>query len=439
MVWTSYPVSRLQGEIVAPGDKSCSHRAFIFSALAKGKSKLSGILESDDVLRTAEAYAKLGANVQKIALGQWTIEGLGELYQPNDSLDFGNSGTGCRLTLGAIAGFPITARANGDVSLRSRPMNRIINPLSKMGVAFESNDGRLPLMIKGKGNLSAINHRSKVASAQVKSAILIAGLQAEGETIVEEAVLTRDHTERMLSAFGGISETHTDNDGFIRIRLQGRQTLFGNDTVIPGDPSSAAFIVACGLLGESRRILVSNVMLNPTRCGFYEIIKQMGGRIEIVSEEIVGGESVGTFVVESSELRGVKISSSIVASMIDEFPILAVLASFAKGETVVANAEELRVKESDRISAIVDMLRVNGIEVDETDDGFIVQGCNGSPKGGGLVKTAHDHRIGMSALVMGTATQNPVSVDDISMIATSYPSFLSDLDFLGANLQGENH
>lgn len=426
----------MRGGIIAPSDKSCSHRAFIFASLAQGKSKLSGVLEGEDVLRTANAMKKLGASIRQRGIGEWIVDGQGGFRESDEPLDFGNSGTGCRLTLGAIAGFPISAKVTGDRSLRSRPMNRVIEPLSKMGASFECDStGRLPLVIHGTSNLSAIRHQSRIASAQVKSAVLFAGLNADGETLVKEPQLTRDHTERMLTAFGGVSHTSIEPDGSSSIRIQGRQSLTGTHIEIPGDPSSAAFLIACGLLGTARKIEISNVMLNRTRIGFLNIVEQMGGKIKIHSEEVVSGEKVGTLAVETSELRGIEIPDSAVSSMIDEFPILAVLASFANGETVVTNAKELRVKESDRIASIVAMLRVNGIEIEERDDGFTIQGCNGPPEGGGLVKTAQDHRIGMSGLVLGTGTQNPVSVDDISMIATSYPSFISHMNALGARIE----
>lgn len=426
----------MRGKIIAPSDKSCSHRAFILASLAQGKSELSGVLEGEDVLRTANAMRKLGANVRQRGKGEWIVDGQGGLRETDETLDFGNSGTGCRLTLGAIAGFAISAKVTGDGSLRSRPMNRVIDPLAKMGASFECDStGRLPLTIRGSKNLSAVSHKTRMASAQVKSAVLLAGLNADGETLVQEPQLTRDHTERMLTAFGGVSHTSIEPDGSSSVRIQGRQSLQGTHTKIPGDPSSAAFLIASGLLGKSRKIEISNVMLNRTRIGFLEIAEQMGGKIKIHSEEVVSGEKVGTLVVETSELRGIEIPDTAVSSMIDEFPILAVLASFANGETVVTNAKELRVKESDRISSIVAMLQVNGIEIEERDDGFTIQGCNGPPEGGGLVKTAQDHRIGMSGLVLGTGTQNPVSVDDISMIATSYPSFVSDMTALGASIE----
>lgn len=426
----------MQGEVIAPSDKSCSHRAIIFASLARGKSKLSGILESEDVLKTAEAMRKLGVQIQKLNTGDWIVDGQGRLQDSKETLNFGNSGTGCRLTLGAIAGFPIVAEATGDVSLRSRPMNRIIEPLSEMGASFEcQNNGQLPLSIRGNRNLSAISHQSEIASAQVKSAVLIAGLNATGETIVKEPQLSRDHTERMLTTFGGVTETSIEPNGYANIRIQGRQTLNATEIKIPGDPSSASFLVACGLLGSSRKITVSNVMLNPTRSGFFEVVKQMGGSIKILSENVVSGETVGTLSIESSSLQGIEVPRELVSSMIDEFPILSVLASFAKGETIVTDAKELRVKESDRISSIVSMLRVNGVEIEERADGFTIMGCDGPPKGGGVVKTSYDHRIGMSALILGTATQNPVSVDDVSMIATSYPSFIADLNDLGTSIK----
>ncbi|MCA8903016.1 MAG: 3-phosphoshikimate 1-carboxyvinyltransferase [Hyphomonas sp.] len=437
MAWTSRPVKTLSGAIRAPGDKSCSHRALIFGGLAEGTSRFSGLLEGDDVLRTGTAMAALGADVKRLGGGDWEVTGVGArgLSSPADVLDFGNSGTGSRLMMGVMAGHALTASLTGDKSLCSRPMNRILTPLRQMGLTdTAAPDGRLPFAITGSKTLKAITYAPPQASAQVKSAVLLAGLSANGTTIVEEAKPTRDHTERMLRGFGAEVGVERAAGQPVRISIRGGQRLHAIDADIPGDPSSAAFLVAAGILSSDGDVQVDGVMSNPTRSGFYDAANLMGAHLGAEEAGDAAGERLINIAAGPARLKGIHVPEHLVPAMIDEFPILAVLAAFAEGETIVTGAEELRVKESDRIGATVAMLRANGVEAEETPDGFIVQGCAGKVPGGGLVETHHDHRIAMSALIMGTAAMNPVSVDDISMIDTSYPDFLAHMATLGADI-----
>ena len=438
MVWASRPVKSLKGAVRAPGDKSCSHRALIFGGLAEGTSRFSGLLEGDDVLRTGQAMAALGAEVKQLGGGDWEVTGVGAkgLSSPAGVLDFGNSGTGSRLMMGVMAGYDLTAELTGDTSLCSRPMNRILTPLRQMGLKdTAAPDGRLPFSITGSAALQAISYAPPQASAQVKSAVLLAGLNAVGTTMVEEAKPTRDHTERMLRGFGAEIGVKREPGEPVRISIRGGQRLSAIEADIPGDPSSAAFLVAAGILSAGSDVQVDGVMSNPTRSGFYDVANLMGAHLGAEEAGEAAGERLINIASGYALLKGIHVPERYVPSMIDEFPILAVLAAFAEGETVVSGAEELRVKESDRIGAVVAMLRANGVEAEERLDGFVVQGCAGKVPGGGLVETRHDHRIAMSALIMGTASQQPVSVDDISMIDTSYPDFLSHMAILGADIQ----
>ncbi len=437
MVWTSKPVKKLNGSIRAPGDKSCSHRALILGGLAEGRSHFSGLLMGDDVIRTGRAMAALGAVMREIGPGRWQVDGVGAsgLRSPADALDFGNSGTGSRLMMGVMAGFDITAELKGDESLSSRPMNRILNPLREMGLSDTAKeDGRLPFSVTGTRALRAIKYAPPVASAQVKSAVMLAGLNADGTTIVQEAKDTRDHTERMLRGFGVDVGVNRKPNAPTEISVKGGQGLCAIEASIPGDPSSAAFLIAAGILSPHGDVTVEGVMSNPTRSGFFDVANLMGAHLGAEDGGDAAGERLINLHAGFAELKGVKIPERYVPSMIDEFIILGVLAAFADGETHVTGAEELRVKESDRIAATAAMLRVNGVEVEETEDGFIVQGCAGAVPGGGLVETHHDHRIAMSALVMGTASQKPVSVDSVAMIDTSYPEFLDHMAQLGADI-----
>lgn len=437
MMWTSHPVNKITGTLRAPGDKSCSHRALILSGLATGTSEISGLLEGEDVLNTGRVMAALGASVERVGSGDWRVEGVGDrgLQSPKIDLDFGNSGTGSRLMLGVVAGYPIDARFVGDESLSGRPMGRVLDPLTDMGVTYEASDGNtLPLILHGRSDLNAINYQPPHASAQVKSCLLLAGLNAIGETIVRESRITRDHSEKMLRGFG--VQVKSVRDGAANtVSILGGQKLSAQETIVPGDPSSAAFLAAAAMISPRGGVLIENMMSNETRDGFYRAAALMGAPVGAEDLGEAAGERLIDMSFESADLRGTEIPINLVPSMIDEFPILAVVAAFASGTTVVKGAAELRVKESDRITAVVSMLRVNGVEVEETEDGFIVQGCAGAVPGGGLVETHHDHRIAMSALVMGTASQAPISIDDAAMIATSYPDFMAHMATLGADIR----
>lgn len=437
MMWTSHPVNQITGTLRAPGDKSCSHRALILSGLATGVSEISGLLEGEDVLNTGRVMAALGASVERVGEGAWRVQGVGErgLQTPSIDLEFGNSGTGSRLMLGVVAGYPVEARFVGDASLSGRPMGRVLDPLADMGATFEASEGKtLPLVLRGRSDLKAITYQPPHASAQVKSCILLAGLNAEGETIVRESRMTRDHSEKMLRGYGA-SVTSVRNGAANTVSIIGGQKLFAQETVVPGDPSSAAFLAAAAMISKRGGLVIENMMSNETRDGFYRAAALMGAHVGAEDLGEAAGERLIDMSFESAELRGTEIPLDLVPSMIDEFPILAVVAAFASGTTVVKGAAELRVKESDRIRAVVNMLRVNGVEVEETEDGFIVQGCDGAVPGGGLVETHHDHRIAMSALIMGTASQKPVSIDDAAMIATSYPGFMADMAELGGDIR----
>ncbi len=434
---TSHPVKSVHGMIRAPGDKSCSHRALILGALAHGMTSIEGLLQGEDVLHTADSLKQMGADIQVKASGQWEVQGVGAkgLGTPAGALDFGNSGTGARLIMGAMSGFDLQARLTGDASLSARPMQRVTDPLSQMGAAFRPDeDMRLPMYMQGTASLRAIDYTPPHASAQVKSAILLAGLQARGTTIVREMQRTRDHTERMLRAFGAEVNIVSTGKGQI-ISLPGPQSLTGQATLsIPGDPSSAAFLAAAALISPKGHIHIEHIMSNETRDGFFRMVEKMGGRLGAEATGEAAGERIIDIETHSAELSGISVPEAFVPSMIDEFPILAVLAAYAKGETIVTGAGELRVKEADRIRAIVNMLRVNGVNAEERPDGFIIEGCAGPPPGGGLVQTHHDHRIAMSALILGSAAKLPVRIDDARMIKTSYPNFLAHMDALGLEI-----
>ncbi|MEO0981332.1 MAG: 3-phosphoshikimate 1-carboxyvinyltransferase [Pseudomonadota bacterium] len=437
MTLVSHPVRALRGAVRAPGDKSCSHRALIFGALAEGRSRFAGLLEGDDVRRTAAAMQALGAELEQSGPGDWAVRGVGAagFRTPAGPIDFGNSGTGARLIMGALAGFDLEADLQGDESLSSRPMARVLDPLRRMGAVSEPADAdRLPFRLRGRSTLSAIDYAPAQASAQVKSAILIAGLRAEGATSATEAKPTRDHTERMLRGFGvEVSVRRTDAGDTITV--EGGQKLSAIETALPGDPSSAAFLTAAAIISPAGEVLIERLMSNDRRDGFYQAAAAMGAHIGAEEAGEAAGERLIDLTAAAGALRGVALPERLVPSMIDEFPILAVLAAFAEGETVVSGAEELRVKESDRVTATVDMLRACGVEAEERPDGFVVQGCGGPPPGGGLVETRHDHRIAMSALVLGTAAEAPVAIDDASMIATSYPDFADHMRALGADIR----
>jgi 3-phosphoshikimate 1-carboxyvinyltransferase len=430
---TSKPGAALNGTVRAPGDKSMSHRSMILGAMASGVTEVEGLLEGDDVLATARAVEAFGATVERLGVGKWRITGQGGFKTPVGVIDCGNAGTGVRLLMGAAAGYPVTATFDGDASLRGRPMGRVTDHLTRMGATFDwsGETGLLPATLTG-GTLTAIDHVQTVASAQVKSAILLAGLNAEGVTSVTEPEKSRDHTERMLRAFGAVVEIEEDGEGWI-IRLEGGQPLTGTAVSVPGDPSSAAFPLAAGLIVPGSSVTVEGVMLNPLRTGLFDTWIEMGADLTIANRRESGGEEIGDITARHSALKGVVVPEERAASMIDEYPILAATAAFAEGVTVMRGVGEMRVKESDRIRLMVDGLRACGVVVDEEPEGFVVTG--GPVPGDATVHTAHDHRIAMSHLVLGLAARAPVSVRDPEMIATSFPGFVALMTGLGARVQ----
>ena len=425
----------LSGKVRVPGDKSISHRALILGALSVGETRISGLLEGEDVLNTAKSMQALGARVERTGPFAWQVAGVGVagFAQPASPLDFGNSGTGCRLVMGAVAGCPITAVFDGDASLRSRPMRRILDPLELMGAkAGESKEGgRLPLTLHGARDPVPILYRTPVASAQIKSAVLLAGLAAPGVTTVIEQEASRDHTELMLKHFGAEIVSVNEGSHGRKIALTGQPELHGADIVVPADPSSAAFPIVAALVVEGSDVTFSDVMTNPLRTGLFTTLREMGASIEESEVRGDAGEPMARLRVRASKLRGVVVPPERAPSMIDEYLVLAVAASFAEGTTVMRGVQELRVKESDRLAATADMLRVNGVKVEISGDDLIVEG-KGHVEGGGLVATHMDHRIAMSALVMGLAADKPVKVDDTAFIATSFPDFIPMMRALGA-------
>ena len=430
---TAKPSGALRGRAVAPGDKSISHRALILGAMASGTTAIEGLLAGDDVLATARAAAAFGADVERLGNGRWRVVGRGGFVRPEALIDCGNSGTGARLLMGAAAGFPIEAAFDGDASLRKRPMGRVTEPLSRMGARFETTSGRLPLTVRG-GGLRAADHRQAVPSAQVKSAVLLAGLNAAGETVVLEPEPTRDHTERMLRAFGAAVAVEDTPQGR-RVRLAGGQGLRGTTVAVPGDPSSAAFPLIAALLVPGSAVTIEGVLLNPLRTGLFDTLRDMGADLSISNEREAGGEAVGDVTARASRLRGVEVPAARAASMIDEYPVLAVAAAFAEGATVMRGLTELRVKESDRIALTAAGLTACGVATEEEPDGLVVHGAGRPPRGGATVATQGDHRIAMSHLVLGLAAERPVTVDQPGMIATSFPGFVALMRGLGAEIE----
>ncbi|MGA0561950.1 3-phosphoshikimate 1-carboxyvinyltransferase [Ancylobacter sp. VNQ12] len=429
----------LKGTVRVPGDKSVSHRSLIFGTLAVGETRISGLLEGEDVLNTARACAALGASVERLGEGEWRVNGVGVggLTQPEAPLDFGNAGTGSRLMMGVVAGNPITATFDGDASLRRRPMRRILDPLEKMGVEVveAAEGGRLPLTLKGPRDLVPITYESPVASAQIKSAVLLAGLGAPGETVLIEKEASRDHTERMLTHFGADVRVEPFGEHGRKVTLRGRPELKPAPIRVPADPSSAAFPLVAALIVPGSDIVIEGVMTNPLRTGLFITLKEMGASIDYVNERIEGGESVADLHVRyTGRLAGVDVPAERAPSMIDEYPVLAVAAAFAQGATRMNGLSELRVKESDRLAAVADGLAAIGVTHRIEGDDLIVEGA-GSVVGGGTVATHMDHRIAMSFLVAGLAAANPVKVDDVAFIATSFPSFLPLMEKLGAVIE----
>jgi len=438
---TARPAGPLRGVAAVPGDKSISHRSLILGALAVGETRVSGLLEGQDVLDTAKAMAAFGAEVERLGAGEWRIHGVGVggFAEPEDVIDCGNSGTGVRLIMGAMATTPIAATFTGDASLRSRPMGRITGPLSEFGAAsYGRGGGRLPLTIVGTASPVPVDYTLPVPSAQVKSAVLLAGLNAPGVTVVREAEATRDHTERMLRGFGAEIEKEVE-DGVRVIRLTGRPELSPQTIAVPRDPSSAAFPVCAALIVEGSDVLVPGIGLNPTRAGLYTTLREMGADLAFENEREEGGEPVADLRARFSPgMRGVEVPPERAASMIDEFPILSVVAAFAEGVTVMRGVKELRVKESDRIDAMAVGLRANGVTVDETEDTISVHGLG--PKGvpgGGRAEARLDHRIAMSFLCLGLGSGKGVSVDDAGPISTSFPVFVPLMEGLGAVFESD--
>ena len=431
---TVHKSKKLSGFISIPGDKSISHRAIIFGSLCVGKTTVMGLLESEDVQRTIEAVRQLGAKVDKKD-GKWEVYGfgVGGFTSPENVIDCGNSGTTCRLIMGAISTTPITAIFVGDKSLSQRPMDRVIEPLSKIGVKCSARDGSfLPISLEGVSNAMPSDCESKVDSAQVKSAILLAGLNSRGTTKYVERTLTRDHTERMLMAFGGKIKTEKNEDGYAHY-LQGLQELKPQEIMIPSDPSSASYFIATALMVEGSDITIKNICMNETRIGFLKVVNKMGARIEVNNKKTICGELVADLRVKYSRLKGVEVPENLVASMIDEFPILSVLAALAEGKTVMREIGELKVKESDRIFSMVKGLRQCGVDVEFGEDYMIVKGRK-EVRGGQMINTFNDHRIAMSFICLGQVAQRPIKISETISISTSFPGFIEKFKEIGANL-----
>ncbi len=431
------PSRALTGEIRVPGDKSISHRALILGAMAVGETVITGLLEGEDVLRTGAAMKALGADVSRDADGVWHVHGVGVggFAEPAEVLDFGNSGTGVRLAMGAVATSPIACTFTGDASLCRRPMSRVLDPLARFGAeSMGRAGGRLPLTLTGAKTAMPVVYASPVASAQVKSAILLAGLNAPGETTVIEREATRDHTENMLKAFGASVRVEDTADGHA-VTVAGHADLKAVPIAVPADPSSAAFPLAAGLIVPDSAVTVTGVLMNPTRAGLYQTLRDMGADLVIANGRDEGGEPVADLTARFSALKGIEVPPERAPSMIDEYPILAVIAAFAEGRTVMRGLKELRVKESDRIAAMARGLKACGVTVEELEDGLIVEGMGaGGMPGGGTVLTEMDHRIAMSFLVAGLAAQKAVKVDDSAFIATSFPGFTDLMTGLGGRL-----
>lgn len=432
------PQGPLSGSIRVPGDKSISHRSIMLGALAVGETRVTGLLEGEDVLATAQAMRQMGATVERQPDGEWVIQGVGVggLLQPEAPLDMGNSGTSTRLLMGLVASHAIEATFTGDASLSKRPMGRVIDPLSQIGAEFRASEGgRLPLTMRGISPAVPISYRLPVASAQVKSAVLLAGLNTPGTTTVIEPVPTRDHSERMLKGFGA-DLTVTEQDGERIITLNGPAELKPQVIEVPGDPSSAAFFVVAALIVPGSDVLIANVGLNPTRAGLFDVMHQMGGRITILNLREVGGEMVADMRVQHSQLRGITVDPAVAPSMIDEFPVLFVAAALAEGTTTTSGLDELRVKESDRLTAMAEALMLAGARVEEHEDGLTIHGSGGAPlpgtAGDAAVTTHLDHRIAMAMAVAGLASERGVAVDDVRPIATSFPNFMPLLESLRA-------
>ncbi len=427
----------LSGRVTVPGDKSISHRALLFGALSFGTTRISGLLEAEDVLNTAKAVTALGAPAVKEG-AEWVVKGrgVGGFVAPEGPLDFGNSGTGVRLMMGVLAGHDFPVRLVGDASLSRRPMARVLNPLKETGLeiveASDAGADRLPLTIRGSADPVPIVYPLPVPSAQVKSAVLLAGLHAPGETTVIETEPTRDHTERMLRYFGADIRVEPKGDGRTGITIKGNPALQGREVKVPADPSSAAFLIAAAVIVPGSDVTVEGVLVNDTRTGFYKTLQEMGADVVFENEREEGGEPVAEIRARHSALKGVVVPAARAPSMIDEYPVLACVAAFAEGDTVMHGLGELRVKESDRLAATVEGLSANGVVTAVDGDTLTVKGTGGAVPGGGTVATHLDHRIAMAFLTLGLAAEKPVTVDDTAMIATSFPAFIGLMEDLGA-------
>ncbi|MER9423430.1 3-phosphoshikimate 1-carboxyvinyltransferase [Mesorhizobium sp. M0317] len=441
---TARKSSALSGTARVPGDKSISHRSMMFGGLASGETRVTGLLEGEDVMRTAAAMKAMGAHIEKRG-AEWVVRGTGNgaLLQPEGPLDFGNAGTGSRLTMGLVGTYDMETTFIGDASLSGRPMGRVLEPLRQMGVqVLKATPGdRMPITLHGPKHAAPITYRVPMASAQVKSAVLLAGLNTPGITTVIEPVMTRDHTEKMLRGFGANLSVETDERGVRHIFIEGQGKLTGQTIAVPGDPSSAGFPLVAALIVPGSDIVIENVLMNPTRTGLLLTLQEMGGQIDILNPRNAGGEDVADLRVRYSELKGVIVPPERAPSMIDEYPVLAVAASFAEGETLMQGLEELRVKESDRLAAVANGLKLNGVDCTEGEASLAVRGKPGGKGLGGhpdgqdtTVQTHLDHRIAMSFLVMGLATEKPVTIDDAAMIATSFPEFMGLMTGLGAEI-----
>ena len=434
---TSHPAGPLRGRARVPGDKSISHRALMLGGIALGETVIHGLLEGEDVLRTAAAMRLLGAEANRGADGLWRVRGrgIGALTEPEDVLDLGNSGTSARLLMGLIATHPILACFTGDASLRRRPMGRVMAPLSEIGARFLAREGgRLPLALAGANEPMPISYRLPVASAQVKSAVLLAGLNTPGETSVVEPEPTRDHTELMLRHFGAELRIERDRSGARVTTLRGQPELMGRTISVPADPSTAAFLTVAALIHPGSELLLEEVGLNPHRTGLYDTLRDMGAEIAIEAAREEAGEAVGNLRIRAGALRGIEVPAARAPSMIDEYPILAVAAAFAQGRTVMHGLGELRVKESDRLAAIAEGLARCGVKVEAGADSLAVEGAGRAPRGGATVATRLDHRIAMAFLILGIAAEQPVAIDDAGPIETSFPGFVPLMNGLGANI-----
>ena len=434
---TSGTAGALNGRVRVPGDKSMSHRALILGSLAIGRSHIRGLLEGDDVLRTAAAMSALGATLARGGDGAWSIDGvgIGGLAEPEEMLDLGNSGTAARLLMGLVAAHDITAFFTGDASLRRRPMARVAEPLSRMGARIVAREGgRLPLAVIGAAAPLPIEYRLPVPSAQVKSAVLLAGLGAPGMTTVIEPLATRDHSERMLRHFGAAVAVAPEAGEARRITLQGQPELRAADLTVPGDPSSAAFPMIAALLMPGSQVVIEGVGVNPLRTGLFDTLRDMGADLAFTNERVEGGEPIADIAVRATRLSGVEVPAERAPRMIDEYPILAVAAAFARGRTVMHGLAELRVKESDRLGAIAQGLAACGVKLAVSGDTLAIEGADAPPAGGAAIATRLDHRIAMAFLVLGMAARQPTRIDDSETIGTSFPGFVALMNGLGAKI-----